>query len=218
MVSLSGMVGGSSWLGTWATVGVPVGIALLLIWVVQNGVKTRKGPIRWPLLGSTVEVLWNYDHLNDWLVPYFEKYKLTFRCVLVDTSYVFTADPANVEYILKTNFNNYPKVCMYAEHHNLCIRSPCNVWGSSATVVSSMLQVEYRLYPILRARSFVKLGFIGHPQNQFPTIIPRFVLTWSIIFRYPSNVCRSSAIVSQFYIAGEVYTISCNIDLGLPAS
>lgn len=112
MVSLSGMVGGSSWLGTWGTVGVPVAIALLMIWVVQNGVKTRKGPIRWPLLGSTVEVLWNYDHLSDWLVPYFEKYRLTFRCVLVDTSYVFTADPANVEYILKTNFNNYPKVCM----------------------------------------------------------------------------------------------------------
>ena len=89
---------------------------------------------------------------------------------------------------------------------------------SSATVVSSMLQVEYILYPILQARSFVKLGFIGHPQNQFPTIIPRFVLTWSIIFRYPCNVCCPSAIVSQFYIAGEVYTISCNIDLGLPAS
>ena len=66
----------------------------------------------------------------------------------------------------------------------------------------------------------MKLGFIGYPQNQFPTIIPRFVPTWSIIFRYPCNVCRSSATVQFLSSMLQVKCIrfSCNIDLGLPAS
>ncbi|KAG0557537.1 hypothetical protein KC19_11G138100 [Ceratodon purpureus] len=75
-------------------------------WVLHRG---RKGPVHWPILGATVEVLRNYDHLNDWCVPYFLRDGLTFPCGLADVKYTFTADPANVEHILKTSFDNYPK-------------------------------------------------------------------------------------------------------------
>lgn len=56
-----------------------------------------------------MEVLRNYDHMNDWPVRYFLRDGLTFPCELVDVKYFFTADPAVVEHILKTNFDNYPK-------------------------------------------------------------------------------------------------------------
>jgi hypothetical protein len=43
-------------------------------------------------------------------VQYFLRDGLTFCCKMLNLEYTFTADPANVEHILKTNFANYPKV------------------------------------------------------------------------------------------------------------
>jgi hypothetical protein len=57
-----------------------------------------------------VEVLRSYNKLNDWPVQYFLRDGLTFCCKMLNLEYTFTADPANVEHILKTNFANYPKV------------------------------------------------------------------------------------------------------------
>lgn len=87
---------------------------------------------------------------------------------------------------------------MYVEHHN-----PNNVWGSSATVVSSMLQVECILHPILHASNFVNLMFVGHSQNQLQQQSQGMYLCGA----QSCNVCCSSATVSHLYVAGEVYTI-----------
>lgn len=57
-----------------------------------------------------MEVLRNYHQFNDWTVFYFLRDGLTFGCKMANADYIFTADPENVEYILKTNFENYPKV------------------------------------------------------------------------------------------------------------
>jgi len=51
----------------------------------------------------------NYDRMHDWLVNYFSKSK-TIVVPMPFTTYTYIADPANVEHVLKTNFNNYPKV------------------------------------------------------------------------------------------------------------
>ena len=42
----------------------------------------------------------------------------TYRAYNVLIDYVVTTDPANVEYILKTNFANYGKVHLKGEHLN----------------------------------------------------------------------------------------------------
>jgi hypothetical protein len=47
--------------------------------------------------------------MHDWLLNYF-KDLLTYSVPMVNFNNTFTVDPANVEWILKTNFNNYPKV------------------------------------------------------------------------------------------------------------
>jgi len=47
--------------------------------------------------------------MHDWLVEYL----YNSRTVVVPmpfTTYTYIADPINVEYVLKTNFSNYPKV------------------------------------------------------------------------------------------------------------
>ncbi|KAG6549925.1 hypothetical protein Mapa_008436 [Marchantia paleacea] len=67
------------------------------------------GPNAWPVLGTIPELWLNYDRMHDWLLEYFEKAGLTFAAPMLTNTYFYTADPAVCEYILKTNFSNYPK-------------------------------------------------------------------------------------------------------------
>lgn len=73
---------------------------------VQEG----EGPKAWPVLGALPEILLNYDRMHDWLLENFERAGLTFAAPMPTNTYFYTADPAVCEYILKTNFSNYPKV------------------------------------------------------------------------------------------------------------
>ncbi|XP_024535245.1 cytochrome P450 704B1 [Selaginella moellendorffii] len=63
-----------------------------------------------PLIGHTVEVLANYHRIFDLLLEKFQSQGTsTVPLWIPGQSYVFTVDPANVEYILKTRFQNFPK-------------------------------------------------------------------------------------------------------------
>ncbi|XP_020579167.1 LOW QUALITY PROTEIN: cytochrome P450 704B1 [Phalaenopsis equestris] len=77
---------------------------LLHRWVHRN----RRGPKTWPLVGAAIEQLNNYERMHDWLAGYLSEWR-TVTVPMPFTSYTYTADPANVEHILKTNFSNYPK-------------------------------------------------------------------------------------------------------------
>lgn len=75
-------------------------------WMQRN----KKGPKTWPLLGSLIEALICYDTFHDWLVGYFSVSESKNLVVPIPfITFTFTADPANTEHILKTNFANYPK-------------------------------------------------------------------------------------------------------------
>lgn len=69
----------------------------------------RKGPKSWPLLGSSLEQLLNFERLHDWIQGYFEKADTVTVPMPFGFSYTYTTNPDNVEYILKSNFANYPK-------------------------------------------------------------------------------------------------------------
>lgn len=96
--------------------GYNMGVLVLLIcmvvsWIVAHrwSQRNRKGPKTWPFLGAALEQLMNYDRMHDWLVKYLSNSK-TVVVPMPFTTYTYIADPANVEHVLKTNFNNYPKV------------------------------------------------------------------------------------------------------------
>ncbi|CAM6012359.1 unnamed protein product [Sphagnum balticum] len=79
-------------------------------WVVLHRMKQRHylGPKTWPVLGCILEQAAHFDVLHDWLLHYF-KSLLTYSVPMMHINNTFTANPANVEWILKTNFDNYPK-------------------------------------------------------------------------------------------------------------
>ncbi|RZC85284.1 hypothetical protein C5167_041468 [Papaver somniferum] len=90
-------------------------ISIFLISVVSAYVfmhrwnqRNVKGPKSWPIIGVLVEVLMNYYRMHDWITDYSVESK-TFNVPLPFTTATFIADPANIEHILKTNFDNYPR-------------------------------------------------------------------------------------------------------------
>lgn len=68
-----------------------------------------------PIGGTIFHLLWNfrrfYDYLND-----LTRRNTTFRILYLDNTEIYTSDPANVEYFLKTNFANYGKGSF---HHDI---------------------------------------------------------------------------------------------------
>ncbi|KAI3959348.1 hypothetical protein MKW98_018938 [Papaver atlanticum] len=85
-------------------------ISMVLAYVFMHRWNQRnvKGPKSWPFIGVLIELLMNYHRMHDWLTDYFVESK-TFKVPLPFITMTFISEPANVEHVLKTNFNNYPK-------------------------------------------------------------------------------------------------------------
>lgn len=71
-----------------------------------------------PVVGPISNQLIYFRQLYDYLTSLAKKYP-TFRFITVSHSEVYTVDPVNVEYILKTNFSNYTKVLL------ICFKNYC---------------------------------------------------------------------------------------------
>ncbi|CAK8560503.1 unnamed protein product [Lathyrus sativus] len=94
--------------------GLMILICMFVSWIFIHrwSQRNKKGPKTWPFLGAAIEQLMNYDRMHDWLVEYFSISK-TVVVPMPFTTYTYIADPVNVEHVLKTNFNNYPKGEVY---------------------------------------------------------------------------------------------------------
>ncbi|PUZ48544.1 hypothetical protein GQ55_7G253200 [Panicum hallii var. hallii] len=67
--------------------------------------KNRKYP---PVAGTVLHQLLNFGRLVEYQTELARRFR-TFRMLTPTCNYVYTVEPANVEYILKTNFANYGK-------------------------------------------------------------------------------------------------------------
>ena len=98
--------------GLWtAALLVVVLSSLFHVWWHHPMYGKNKGPKVYPIFGSFIEVLWILPTIFDWAADRMsETENLTIRVVKPGgiTTYI-TGNPDNVEHILKTNFQNYPK-------------------------------------------------------------------------------------------------------------
>uniref|UniRef100_A0A7C9CEN8 Abieta-7,13-dien-18-ol hydroxylase n=1 Tax=Opuntia streptacantha TaxID=393608 RepID=A0A7C9CEN8_OPUST len=100
----------SGFIYTALTILIPVILAILTLKFLRkwrHGVRDRKYH---PIAGTMVHQLLNFQRLHHYMTDLAAKYK-TYRLLTPFRNEVYTSDPANVEYILKTNFENYGKVC-----------------------------------------------------------------------------------------------------------
>ncbi|KAF3795290.1 Cytochrome P450 52A2 [Nymphaea thermarum] len=90
-----------------------VWVSLFLFFFLHHYHKQRNKPLpSWPLLNNLPSLLANYHRLHEWMhgVVAAEGGTMIFRGpVFTDMHIIATSDPRNIEYILKSNFENFPK-------------------------------------------------------------------------------------------------------------
>ncbi|ONI25160.1 hypothetical protein PRUPE_2G285200 [Prunus persica] len=88
----------------------PIAISLaviLAVLMIRVHLGTEKNKKRYhPVVATFLSALVNFSRLHDYMTELAFKNK-TYRVLNLFQNYVFTTDPANVEYFLKTNFSNY---------------------------------------------------------------------------------------------------------------
>ncbi|KAJ4746758.1 Cytochrome P450 704C1 [Rhynchospora pubera] len=82
--------------------------ALLFSFFVTRWLLFRRKRNYPPIAGTIFHTLLNFHRFTEFQTILSNKYK-TFRMLTPFGHYIYTVDPANVEYILKTNFSNYGK-------------------------------------------------------------------------------------------------------------
>ncbi|KAI3837788.1 hypothetical protein MKX03_017179 [Papaver bracteatum] len=85
-----------------------ISIMLAYVFMHRRNQRNVKGPKSWPIIGATIELLMNFNRMHDWATDYFVESK-TFVVRLPFITVTFIAESANVEHVLKTNFDNYPR-------------------------------------------------------------------------------------------------------------
>lgn len=79
--------------------------------------RSLKGPRVWPLLGSLPGLIENCDRMHDWIADNLRACGGTYQTCICAIPFLarkqglvtVTCDPKNLEHILKTRFDNYPK-------------------------------------------------------------------------------------------------------------
>ncbi|KAK6155802.1 hypothetical protein DH2020_010050 [Rehmannia glutinosa] len=83
-------------------------LAVCIVWIVV-GLSSKKEKKKYHPVGGTIfHLMLNFRQLYDYLTDLTRK-NSTFRILYLDNVEIYTSDPANVEYFLKTNFANYGK-------------------------------------------------------------------------------------------------------------
>ncbi|CAH2051446.1 unnamed protein product [Thlaspi arvense] len=101
-----------------------VSLALLGLFVfccLREKVKKKQGPTIWPVFGVTPEFFFNRNDVYSWVTRCLKNCGGTFlyRGIWLGGSYgAVTCVPANVEYMLKTNFKNFPKGPFFKDRFN----------------------------------------------------------------------------------------------------
>lgn len=80
------------------------------LWCYRWFQRNTTGPKAWPLVGALPAIQRNWGNLHEYLTGFFSESTRTVILPLGGSTGVLTTDPESVEYILQTNFSNYPKV------------------------------------------------------------------------------------------------------------
>ncbi|XP_043716615.1 cytochrome P450 86A8-like [Telopea speciosissima] len=93
-----------------------VAITAYLLWFTFIS-RSLRGPRVWPLLGSLPGLIENCDRMHDWIAENLRACGGTYQTCICPIPFLarkqglvtVTCDPKNLEHILKTRFDNYPK-------------------------------------------------------------------------------------------------------------
>ncbi|XP_026434296.1 alkane hydroxylase MAH1-like [Papaver somniferum] len=92
-------------------------LAFICLFSITWYFKLKNQPIvHWPILDILPSLLLNYHHINEWTVDISKVFggtRVEKGPFFSPLNVLLTCDPQNIEYMVKTNFSNYPKGSEY---------------------------------------------------------------------------------------------------------
>lgn len=93
-----------------------VGISVYLLWFTHMA-RVLRGPHVWPVVGSLPSLIENLNRMHDWIAENLRMCGGTYQTCIWAVPFLarkqglvtVTCDPRNLEHVLKTRFDNYPK-------------------------------------------------------------------------------------------------------------
>ncbi|XP_024516039.1 cytochrome P450 86B1 [Selaginella moellendorffii] len=145
---------------TWLDVAAMIAAYLVCHFLRYHN---AKGPLVWPIVGMIPQLSRNFKQGYDWVTGILVQTGGTFTFIvpwIPSLNVVVTSDPQNVEYILKTNFANFPKgKILRAGFHDLLgsgiFNSDHNTWLLQRKLAS--LEFYTKSFRDLTARSVQRL-------------------------------------------------------------
>ncbi|KAJ4850905.1 hypothetical protein Tsubulata_009467 [Turnera subulata] len=152
-----------------AMIGYPE-IFLAVICFLVLGYLTNKSQllINWPLVGMLPQMLLNVHRLYDWLIYIAEKSEGTYLVRgpwFANMDMLGTVNPANVQYIMSTNFANYPKGTEFQKMFDIfgdgLFSSDYDSWKYQRKIAKSLTTTRQFLQVLVKtSRDKVEKGLI----------------------------------------------------------
>ncbi|KAJ6869669.1 hypothetical protein NC651_034409 [Populus alba x Populus x berolinensis] len=121
-------------------------VALIFCLRKNNGL-----PRNWPLIGMLPGLLFQVHRFHDWVTDVLEQSKCTFQFKgpwFGDMDMLVTADPANIHYIMSSNFSNFEKGSDFKKRFDILgdgiINADRDLWKNQRKVAQAL--VNHRLF------------------------------------------------------------------------
>lgn len=162
------------------------------------------GPIPFPILGNIMILINTFDNRIEFLKKLFKKYGNTCRVYYPSFfqmhRWVFINDTDSVKYILKDNFNNYPKGEEFHEIFDELLGD--GIFNVDGCLWSSQRKISSYKFNVNTLRNYMTDIFIKHADSTLNII--------DSVKKIPQYKNNTTDIKAHFYD----YTLSCIFEIG----
>ncbi|KAK3419132.1 hypothetical protein EUGRSUZ_H04857 [Eucalyptus grandis] len=125
-------------------------------------------PKNWPLVGMLPALLLNLSHFHEWATGFLERSRGNFFLRFhwfSGMDMLFTADPANVHYILSANFGNFPKGPEFKRVFDILgdgiFNSDSNLWSTQRRVAQVFMKdLRFHRFLLMTTRDKLENGLL----------------------------------------------------------
>lgn len=155
-------------------------VTVIMFWALKARMQSRlRGATVWPVLGVLPSLLLHLGHLYDWLTHLFIVNGGTFRIPGPWKGRVLTADPANIDYLLRTRYYNFGKGEIFKEAFR-------DMFGDSIVVQDGD---AFKRLSVSVAKALSSPAFRDFVSSALPSVVHKNLLP---VFTY---ACERAAVI-----------------------
>ncbi|XP_050204845.1 alkane hydroxylase MAH1-like [Mercurialis annua] len=143
-------------------------LAVIAFVILRYLLKTDGQPINWPIVGMLPDSIFNFHRIHDRITEILEQDGLTFLYKGPWFSHVkmlLTVDPANIHYIMSSNFSNFPKGSEFSKIFHILgdgiFNSDYESWKNQRKLAQALISHRrFHQFLVKTCRNMVEKGLV----------------------------------------------------------